>query len=281
MRVTSLLAVLFVVGNVGPLASFAGDTLSTVDSFTEPVRKVELSPSESGILTDIYVHEGSIVRAGEELGSLDRGVLEKSLAIAKTAMQSQGRLNAAKAELDLKKQRLERLLSLAPKGFAFPEEIERARADHAIAEANLLSAEEQRAIDSLEHDKVLSLLDRRSIRSPINGVVLKVHREEREFVTSASPVVFTVVQLDPLRIVFQVPTVAAEALRGAKRANVFFPDTNQNAKVEIEYVSVATDPQSGTVRVKTLLANPSNQFQSGVRCQLKLSEVDAVAQANP
>ena len=91
-------------------------------------------------------------------------------------------------------------------------------ADLAVAEANVQAAREQHQLDGLECKKIEAMIERRTIRSPIDGYVLKIQKEEREFVSVNSASVATVVQLDPLRVVFSLPTAfAAKLERGQRR----------------------------------------------------------------
>src|SRR5436305_4449141 len=124
-----------------------------IDGFTEPFRKIELAPAEAGVLTSRMANEGDTVEAGQLLGALDNDVLQISLKISKQVLESRGKLAAAKAERDLRAVRAARLKELHPKGFAHREEVDRAAADLAVAEANVLSLTEQHGLDKLEYEK--------------------------------------------------------------------------------------------------------------------------------
>jgi RND family efflux transporter MFP subunit len=239
-----------------------------VDGFTEPFRKIELAPAEPGILTQILVEEGAAVEAGQVLATLDNEVLQVALKIAKQILDSRGKLEGARAERDVRFDRLKRLKSLQPQGFAFREELERAAADLAVAEANVLAAEEQKFLDSLEHQKAQAMLERRIIRSPVNGVITKVHHEQQEYVAGSTPTVFTVVQLNPLRVVFAVPASTARRLKAQQVVGVRFPETGNESAGRIELISPITDAESGLVRVKVLIANPAGTHPCGARCLL-------------
>ncbi len=176
---------------------------SSIEGFTEPIRRIDLAAAEPGILVKLFVKEGESITAGQPLARLDREVHEITAKIAKRAKEQRGRLNAAQAERQQRAQRLERLRTIEPKRFASADEIARAETELSIAEANLLAAEEQLAIDTLEYEKARAILERRELRSPIDGVVVKLHREEREFVSVINPTVVTVVQLNPLQVIFR------------------------------------------------------------------------------
>lgn len=246
------------------------------EGFTEPFHTVELSPAEPGILAKLFVEEGDKVQTNDALAALDARVLEVNLKIARQAMQSRGKLRAAKAEYDLKAQRFEKLKALKSQGYAHPDELERAAADVEVAEANRLAAEEQLAIDTFQFEKAQAELELRTIRSPINGVVAKVHHEEREFISAPNSVVLTVVQLNPLRIVFPMPTVDAAKLGKGQAVTVRFPESDEVAEARVELVSPITDAESGLVRVKVLVANPDGRHRAGARTFLN-SEPSPVA----
>lgn len=259
------------------LGGAAARAQTRTEAFTEPFHTVELSPAEPGILAKLFVDEGDAVKAGDVLATLDSRVLEVSVKIARQAMESRGRLKAAAAEHTLKLQRLEKLKALKTQGYAFQDELERAAADVEVAEANRLAAEEQQAVDALQFEKTQAELQLRTLRSPIDGVVAKRHHEEREFISPPDSVVLTVVQLDPLRIVFPVPTAAAVKLRKNQSVTVRFPETEQDAVGRVDLVSPTTDAESGLVRVKVLVANPSGQYRCGVRVILSIDTPPATA----
>jgi membrane fusion protein (multidrug efflux system) len=237
-----------------------------IDGFTEPFRRIELAPAEPGVLASLMAKEGDTVAAGQLLGSLDNDVLQISLKISKQVLESHGKLTAAKAERDLRAVRLERLKELQPKGFAHREEVDRAAADLAVAEANVLSLAEQHGLDSLEYEKTQALLERRQIRSPIAGVITKVHHDQGEYIAGNNPVVFTIVQLNPLRAVFAIPAVSVRNLKIDQPAMLRFPDSEQECTGRIELISPIIDAESGLVRVKVLIPNEDGNKPCGARC---------------
>lgn len=241
---------------------------SSIEGFTEPIRRIDLAAAEPGILVNLFVKEGESIKVGQPLARLDREVHEITAKIAKRATEQRGRLNAAEAELRQRAQRLERLRTIEPKRFASADEIARAETELSIAEANLLAAEEQIAIDTLEHEKARAVLERREVRSPIDGVVVKLHREEREFVSVINPTIVTVVQLNPLQVIFPVPTVAAVKLNREQAVAIRIPELKQDAVGRIEMISPITEAESGTVRVKVLIDNADGRYRAGLRCVL-------------
>lgn len=244
---------------------------ASFEAFTEPYRTIEVAAAELGIVQQLLVREGDRVVQGQTLATLDSDVLVVSKEIADANVEAKGKLDSARAELELRRTRLQRLLPLREQGHASQEEIDRAAAELAMSEANLRGVQEQQRLDGLERKKIDAMLERRKVRSPIDGVVTKVHREEQEFVSNSSPALVTVVQLDPLRVVFTVPTSFASSLKVGQSVPLGFPDGGERADGTIELVAPVTDAESGTVRIKVLVSNPRGQHRAGVRCALDLA----------
>ncbi len=167
-----------------------------------------LGRREPGILVKLFVKEGESITAGQPLARLDREVHEITAKIAKRAKEQRGRLNAAQAA-SATGSTTRTPTDHRAQTVRIGDEIARAETELSIAEANLLAAEEQLAIDTLEYEKARAILERRELRSPIDGVVVKLHREEREFVSVINPTVVTVVQLKSPASDLPVPTTAA------------------------------------------------------------------------
>ncbi len=246
---------------------------TTVDGFTEPFRKIDLAPAEPGTIAEVCVKEGDAVVKDQLVASLDTDALSVSLQIAKVNQSAHGRLDAATAERDLRQLRLEKLEDLRRSGNASGEELDRARAELAVSEANVLTAEETQAVNKLEVDKNAALIERRMIRSPIDGLVVTVHRDQKEYVSPNNPIVVTVVQLDPLRATFRVPTAEVSSLHVGQTAPVLLNDGNTRVTGTIDWIAPVTEAESGTVRVNILLDNHNQSLRSGVPCSLSLEGV--------
>jgi RND family efflux transporter MFP subunit len=263
------------------LAISAGTAPATdlVEGFTEPYRKIEVAPSEAGVLVKLAVREGQSVRRGQLLGTLDHELLLVALRIANLQKDARGELDTATAEVEARKHRLDKLAPLRAAGHASQEEVDRARADLAIAHAHLLKVQEELAMQGVECEKIQAMIERRNVRSPLDGVVLKLHREEGEYVSLASPTVATVVQLDPLRVTFGLPTRHARPMRVGDRVPILLVDENKPVTAEIESISPVTEAESGTVSVKLRLANADGTVRAGVRCALNLATPVSAANA--
>ncbi|NQT17776.1 MAG: efflux RND transporter periplasmic adaptor subunit [Planctomycetes bacterium] len=242
------------------------------DGFTEPYRTISVASDETGIIAEVLVREGEAVEAGQALARLNSDVYLTSLAIAQQSMQAEGRLDAVSAEMQLRKRRQEKLESLRGDGHARQEEVDRARAETAVAEANVLSAREDLQIKRLEYERIKAQLERRTIRSPIAGVVTELHKQQGEFVAPNNPDILSVVELDPLLANFSLMRPDAEALSVGQKVQIPFPGSNSQVEGVVEFVAPVMDAERGTVRVKVRVENTKGSLRSGERCTLRLPE---------
>jgi RND family efflux transporter MFP subunit len=249
--------------------TFGQESTFDIDGFTEPFRAIAVATAETGVVVAVEVRPGDSVQAGQLLARLDSDIHEALLKIAQQTMQSRGRIESAQAELDLRRQRLEKFEALRAKGHARQEELERARADVAIAEAQLHSAQEELLVRQLEYEKAKAQLERRSIRAPSAGVVTEVHKEAGEIVAPNDPVILKLVQLDPLLATFPVPIRQAGSLAKGNRVVVRLLNGRERVEGVVHFVSPVINAESGTLLVKVRLDNPEGRLHSGERCVLE------------
>ena len=240
------------------------------EGFTEPHQTIQVAAAETGIVQEVRVELGQPVKRGDVLGVLDNDVLRASLEVAQLKTQSTAAIDGAKAEVELKQQKLLALDELNRSGLGSREEYARAKADAQFAQAKLKAAEESLAVDRLEVKRIEAELQRRTVRSPIDGVVTDIHREPGEFVSAVEPKLFTVVRLDRLRVKFYVPTEYAVRVRKGLRVRLLSTTDENPLTGEVDYVSPVTHAESGLVRVDVILTNRDGQLRSGLRLWLDL-----------
>jgi RND family efflux transporter MFP subunit len=250
---------------VGAISSSA--SAEDIDGFTEPFRVIDLASPEIGVLQEIEVHEGETVLKGSPVARLNSSVQQARLAVAKQAMDATGALDQARAEMDLRERRLEKLLDLETRGHAHAQEIDRARTDVIIAEAQVRTAVEEQQLKRLDYDRIMAQFERLTIYSPIDGVVTELVKEEGEFVAPNSASIATIVQLNPLLANFNI---GSDNMAKYKTGGQVTMELNgQTVKGTVHFVSPITDAQSGTVKLKVKIDNSGSKYRSGESITLK------------
>jgi RND family efflux transporter MFP subunit len=246
-----------------------------VEGFAEPYRLIEIAAaSETGLITSIGVREGQTVKRGDLLATLDIDVLVATLNIAKERSRLTGRFDGANAELEMRRRRLAKLQQLLREGHATEGEVERAQTDVVIAQANVLLADEERRLAALECKRIEAQIQRRQVRSPIDGVVTEIRREVGEAVAINDPHLMTVVQLNPLRVKFSLTMAQASELHEGQILPLHLSDVSHAADATVEIISPVLDAKSGTVQVTCVIDNSDNRYRSGMRCVVRLPDGD-------
>ena len=212
-----------------------------VPGYTEPYKTITVSAAEAGVISEVLVEEGAHVKKDQILARLDTALLTAELDIAK-------------ATTDLQKIKVSKIEELAKNQRAATEELDRARTDLKIREA--------------EKRKIEAAIETRIMRSPVDGIVTEVKRDPSEAVSLANPHVLTVVQIDRLLVnLFLTPARAAK-LKVGDTAPLLLGDEAARVTGTVEFISPVTDAASGTVRVKFVLENKDAAIRSGAVARL-------------
>lgn len=218
--------------------------------YTEPSRIITVSAGDIGVITEMLVKEGEMVKKGQVLARLDTSVLAAELEIAR-------------AESKLAATRNQRVAELAQSTRVTPEELEKARTELIVKQAQVRRIE--------------AMIEVRTMHSPVDGVVTEIKRDPSESVSAASPHVLTVVQIDRLSVNLFLSPARVEKLKNGDKTELLLLDPERRVPATVEFVSPVIDAASGTVRVKFSIANPTGEIRSGGRCTLEAETVRSLA----
>ncbi len=254
----------------GPSISFAQDK---INGFTEPLRTIDLASDETGAISTLAVDEGSRINEGEIVAKLDDRVQRLQVESARHLTESTSALEAARRALEKRTLITSRIQQLIETGHATDSELIRADLEESIARAKFVSAEEEFVGRQIDLRRAELLLERRLIRAPFNGVVSTIHRREGEFLSPVHPEIITLIQVDELIAVFNVPSDQIESMKQTDQIEVNFLDGNQHIG-KIHSIGVQTDAESGTVQVKIALDNAEGKLRSGEQCYLEVATTE-------
>lgn len=241
---------------------------ASFESFLEPAQQADLIPANRDVIQKIHVREGETVKKGQLLVSLNADTLRARLQAATIMAEASGRIDSAQVMLKLRQQQLDELNRLAQSGNVRARELDRARADLAIARAELQTMQEERRIRVAEQEQIKAQIAEKEVRSPIDGIVTHLSKEEGELTgTSDQDILVTVVQEHPLQAVFHLPADAAAPLRQGQEVPIGIDAAAATVAGSIEFISPVTNPESGTVRIKVRILDDTT-LQAGLRCHL-------------
>jgi membrane fusion protein, multidrug efflux system len=237
----------------------------------EAVDTVELRPRVSGYLSAVHFKEGSEVKRGQPLFSIDdreyRAALESARA---NAARAQSRVSLARTELA----RSERLIKEQATSQG---ELDQRRGELQQAQADLSSM--QAAVTQAQLN-----LSFTQITSPINGRIGAALVKPGNLVSPGTSLLSTVVTMDPIYVTFEgdeqvylkYQTMAQNGQRQSSRdtrnpvqvglAN----ETGYPHKGEMVFVDNQLNAGTGTIRAKAELANADGIFTPGLYARVRL-----------
>ena len=181
----------------------------------QAIQSVELKARVEGFLEQVAFEQGSMVEAGQLLYQIEQAQYKAALDSA------QGQAAAAKADSDsaaaslLDKQAdFERQSVLVKKGDTSQTMFDQSKAqrDEAKADVEKAAASEQQAAASVETAKIN--LGYTTVKSPIKGRIGATAYTQGNLVGPDSGTLATVVQLDPIRAVFSIPSTEFVRIMG-------------------------------------------------------------------
>ncbi len=247
----------------------------------EPEQVAEVGSPVIGIVSEVFVERGSVVRKGQVLATLRSDVERASVDVANTRAKAEADFKTAEANLKLARVTQQRGEDLLRKNFISQQALDKSRADTDIAEQRLTQAREQLDVWNSELALARAQLGQRSIRAPIDGIIADRYVWAGERVEEKA--LFKVAKIDPLRVEMVVPV----ALYGLVNQGMMVEVTPEmpNAKplhAWVVLVDKLIDGASNTFRVRAQIANSEFAIPSGLRCKAELPDPPkAVASNNP
>lgn len=108
-------------------------------------------------------------------------------------------------------------------------------------------------------------LKEKTIRSPLNGIVVTKHKEAGESVDRVEKLV-DIVNIDQVYVQFYVDPKLMTAIKIDQMVKVRFPVIGEKAfEAKVAFVDPRIDATSGLFRVKLLVENPGHQIKPGMR----------------
>ncbi len=238
----------------------------------KPIKTVDIRSPVVGRLSSVKVERGSYVKKGQVIAQLDASVEQAAVNSAKFRSQTQSQIIAAQNKVNAARQKTERMQILFDAKFMSAQALDDANNELKIAQAELNSGVESQTLAKYDYKTSLSELDRRSLTSPLNGIVTARYLDVGSIVspTDGDHPILTIAQTDRLKVQIIAPVKYFNKFKKGSAITIV-PEApfNRaiNAKVEIKDSSV--DAASGTFSMITYIQNSGNKIPSGILCSIK------------
>ncbi|HEX5092376.1 MAG TPA: efflux RND transporter periplasmic adaptor subunit [Burkholderiales bacterium] len=241
------------------------------DCLIEARQQIEIRSPVEAVIDQIHVRRGERVKKGQLLVTLAAGPERAAVDLAKSRAEMQGETKAAEARLDIAQKKAARARELFKQQFISENARDEALADLQLATEELRRVRETQRLNVLEARRAEEVLAMRSIRSPLDGVVVEVMLKPGEFgaITFKDPIM-RLAEIDPLYVELVLPVSQYGKVKAGQRATVM-PEAPVGGSYDttVTLVDKVIDAASGTFGVRLELRNRKFQIPAGVRCRVK------------
>jgi RND family efflux transporter MFP subunit len=254
---------------------FAAD--ESFDCVIEPQQTVKLSSAVAGVIREVTVDRGDLVKRGQVVARLEAGVEEANLALAQAKATNEAAIKSAEAKFEFLQRKHERTEELVAKKVATAATFEENLANARMAEQDLRIAELNAQVAQLEVNQSRAVVELRVLRAPFDGIVTEVLLHPGEYRNDQSPIL-TLAQVDPLRVEVFVPTRFYDQIRNEASA-VIEPEApiGGTYTATVTVVDRVLDAASGTFGVRLKMPNPEHLLPAGLRCKVRFPVTTAQA----
>lgn len=234
---------------------------------------VEMSSPVEGVISEVLVDKNDQVTKGEVLARLDAGLEKATLELRRVQAELTSDVQAQQLAVEFSQRSLARVKDLYEKKAASFSELDKLKTEHAIARQQLQQALDRKRQAELEHDRALADLNRRELKSPIDGVVVERYKQPGEHIDFEP--VLKVAQLDPLRVEVFAPASLYGKVKAGMIATVA-PELGTSTKTyeaKVTLVDQVIDGPSNTFGIRLSFPNPDNYLPSGLKCRVTFTGV--------
>lgn len=231
----------------------------------QAVQTIEIRPRVTGYLASVHFREGSLVKQGDRLFSIDDREYRAQVAAADADVaRAAARVSLAQEELKRSQSLIEAKAVSQGELDARSAELRQAEADHLAAKARL--------------DQARLNLEFTDIRAPIAGRIGAAEVKPGNLVSPGEPVLSTLVSVNPVHVVFDGDERAwlqyQSRNKGERQENpvqvALSDDPEFNYQGQLDFVDNTLNPQTGTIRARALLPNSDGRLTPGLFARVRL-----------
>ncbi len=251
----------------------AGSEMPTFDCVIEPSEIIELGSASTGVLESVHVYRADRVRAGEEVARLESKVEEAALQVARLRAKHEVPVSLRKRAAELSERTRIRHAPLVNRSAVSQQEMDEIEVEAEIATLQVQDEEENLRIAREELRRARAIMERRIIRSPVDGVIMERFKTAGEFVEDEP--ILKIAKLHPLHVEVILPVEYLGRIQPFMKAEVVaaIPDAEPHI-AEVKRVDLVADAASGTYGVQLELANPTQSIPAGLRCQVSFLSLE-------
>jgi RND family efflux transporter MFP subunit len=206
------------------------------------------------------------------VATLEAAVERSAVLLARQKAAMAGSIDSGKARVELLGRKFERRKELAADRALSLQDRDDADLERRLAEAELKQAQEAKQLATHELQQAQEQLNRRIIRSPIDGLVVDQYVQVGELVdpNDAKRPILKLVQFDPLRVEVMAPVSQFGKVKPGDSITILpEPPIGGRIVARVQLVDRMLDPSSGMFGVRLEIPNPKLSIPPGAACKVQ------------
>jgi RND family efflux transporter MFP subunit len=247
---------------------------ATFECLIEPTQTVDISSPVTGLLDKVNVKRGDKVHKGQIIATLESTAEAASAALARYKSEMTTPTETAANKVEFAKRKYERRRDMYEQNFMSAQDRDEAESELKLAQSELKQAQENKEVAKLEFQQQNSLLNLRTIRSPLDGIVVDQILYPGEVVepSGQKKAILKLAQLNPLRVYVILPMAAFGKVKMGMKAHIN-PELPVGGHYSgtVQIIDRIVNAASGTFGVFLDIANPKLDIPAGVKCKAEFS----------
>jgi RND family efflux transporter MFP subunit len=269
---------LAVVGLMVVGSELLAQDISGYSCMIEPHSVTELSTSEQGVLEEVLVRRGDIVKKGQVVAKLESSLEAITLQFAEARARMTGDVESKRAALDYMLRQQERITELYNDNAISFNDKDKADTDVRLAETELQVALDNQKLAKFERDRAARRLELRKIRSPVDGVIVETLMVPGESVDDRAREIMVIAEVNPLNVEIVLPAEQFGLIQVGTPAEVTPLLRGEPVRQsEVAVVDRTIDAASDTFGVQLQLDNADYAIPGGIRCDIEFGTLNAAS----
>lgn len=259
------------------LLSHAAHAADSIVGITKPMHDIELSFPVDGVVSKVLIKEGQKVKKGEELLALENQLQLQEVQRRKVLLNDKAKLQTSAHNKEVMSELLNNNRQLHNYlGAVSREEVRKLEMQTAGVEGDLTAAKQEKKREEIELHMAQRELERRILRSPIDGIITKLDIEQGEWAQPGKMVLHIVDTTKSfLEVNISVDDIYSRDLKQNSTLKIQFKTGGSDLQKigTVTFISPMVDKSSSLVRIKIEFDNSDGAILLGMSATVLLPEI--------
>ncbi|ABR46592.1 efflux transporter, RND family, MFP subunit [Alkaliphilus metalliredigens QYMF] len=258
----------------------------TLSGNVVPTQMVKLSFKIPGVVSNVLVNEGDVVKEGQPIATMEQGdylirvkASQAELEAARLQIETEipAKTNQAKAQYELTKIKYDRVKALFEQGAVSQSQLDEISTKLIVDENTYNQAVDAKEVAETKLQMAEASLDLANanisdttIYSPIDGVILQKIVASGETTSGGHPIV-VIGEVNKVWAEIGVSDEYINALRIGQKSDVYIYGIDKTVEGIIDEIAFLADTKTRTFPVKILLNNPNGELKPGMITKVNLN----------